>query len=162
MDCIKNKSIFTTVCSIHLTDMLNVHNQARAEVGVPNLIYNSSLADQARQWADNCLFQHGGHDGAGQNLFQTSSTNQAASQSSATDCANAWVNEKQFFAGGTVPDGCCTNGFESCGHYTQVVWDTTTSVGCDYQDCSSNNQFARLWVCNYYPAGNIIGQKAFD
>jgi len=140
--------------------MLNEHNAARSQVGVPALFYSGNLAGEATSWSNNCLFQHSGV--GGENLF--ASTNQA----SAIECADAWIAEKKFYAGGTVPDHCCTNGFESCGHYTQVVWRNTQFVGCDYQDCSQNSPFGsanngnwRLWVCRYSPPGNIIGQKAF-
>jgi uncharacterized protein YkwD len=137
--------------------MLNVHNQARFEVGVEALTYDSGLAFVASQWADNCLFQHSGGQ-YGENLY--ASTNQA----SGSDAANGWVSEKQYFLGGVCPN-FCSNGFGSCGHYTQIVWRDTTTFGCDYQDCSENSPFGsgnwRLWVCNYNPPGNVVGQAPY-
>lgn len=39
------------------------------------------------------------------------------------------------------------------GHFTQVVWRTTTRLGCAYNpNCSW-----RTYVCQYAPPGNIIG-----
>jgi Cysteine-rich secretory protein family len=52
--------------------------------------------------------------------------------------------------------------FENWGHFTQLVWQATTSVGCASHPCSSvvvdgqtytNTQFT---VCNYSPAGTYI------
>ncbi|KAL9066704.1 MAG: hypothetical protein Q9161_007386 [Pseudevernia consocians] len=82
--------------------------------------------------------------------------------------------------GQSVPDG---PNFEEWGHYSQIVWSTTTSVGCytydcspagqtATQDCNANGQSylaqrpcgpdggtpAVFTVCNYYPPGNIDGE----
>jgi len=39
-------------------------------------------------------------------------------------------------------------------------------VGCGVQSCSTNSPFMgfpnwEIWVCNYAPQGNIIGQKPY-
>jgi hypothetical protein len=42
------------------------------------------------------------------------------------------------------------------GHYTQVVWATTLSIGCGATVCASLGGAAFL-VCDYSPLGNFIG-----
>src|SRR3990167_2315935 len=64
-----------------------------------------------------------------------------------------WSNEKQFY-------NIATNGCSSppCGHYTQVVWNVTTQVGCVFKICNTNSPWGSgSWtfsVCNYSPRGN--------
>jgi len=36
-------------------------------------------------------------------------------------------------------------------HFTQMVWRTTTQIGCASATCGGEI----LWVCRYMPAGNI-------
>jgi len=40
------------------------------------------------------------------------------------------------------------------GHFTQVIWASTKTVGCGLAQCNGND----LLVCNYSPAGNYDGQ----
>jgi len=49
-----------------------------------------------------------------------------------------------------------------CGHFTQMVWNTTVLIGCGVKtNCrnmfGSNEHYAI--TCNYWPAGNWIGRK---
>jgi len=43
------------------------------------------------------------------------------------------------------------------GHYTQMVWFTTTEVGCAVYQCDS----IILVVCNYNPTGNWVGKHPY-
>lgn len=63
--------------------------------------------------------------------------------------------------GQSAPD--MTN-FEDWGHFSQIVWESTTAVGCYTQDCTSglantgSGVSPYFTVCNYSPAGNYAGQ----
>jgi hypothetical protein len=55
------------------------------------------------------------------------------------------------------------SGFEGWGHMSQIVWKTTTSVGCAIQTCSSlvnipaNSGIPPIFlVCNYKPPGGFV------
>ena len=44
------------------------------------------------------------------------------------------------------------NGAEGTGHFTQVVWKSTTKVGAALSPCG------KYLVANYSPAGNVKGK----
>jgi hypothetical protein len=42
------------------------------------------------------------------------------------------------------------------GHFTQVVWKSTKSIGCAKKFCPGSNW--TIYICNYDPPGNYQGQ----
>ncbi|KAK7968079.1 uncharacterized protein PG986_002356 [Apiospora aurea] len=94
-----------------------------------------------------CDFKHSGGP-YGENL--------ALGCSNATSCVEAWGNERRDYDFGKGDFG------ESTGHFTQLVWKNTTSVGCGARMCGGDGNAgdARGWylVCEYWPRGNVIGQ----
>lgn len=44
---------------------------------------------------------------------------------------------------------------EEAGHFTQLVWKSSTQVGCGVKTC--DNAWGDYVVCSYSPAGNVIG-----
>ena len=53
-------------------------------------------------------------------------------------------------------------GGRAVGHYTQLVWATSTRIGCGgvkYRDGKFNKFYL---VCNYGPTGNWLGEPLYD
>lgn len=142
---------------------LEAHNRVRAQVGVPGLAWDEELVRLAQDWA-NRLCQGGRgftglehrpqRFGAGENLWMGATT--ASEIYPVTEAVQSWAEERSFF---DVRSGRCRGGV--CGHYTQIVWRTTTHVGCAAATCPSDGWKATVWVCNYRPAGNIIDVRPY-
>lgn len=144
--------------------MLQTHNTARAQVSPPAspalvpLTWNSAAQQIAQSYSAQCTFAHNANRGNyGENLY--ASTNQA----SATEVVQSWVAEAANY---TYSTNSCKASAQ-CGHYTQVVWRATTSVGCGLTRCTTNSPFPGfpgawyLWVCDYAPPGNYVGQRPY-
>ena len=119
------------------------HNQLRAQHCVPALGWSDRLAGIAQDWANRCVFEHRPGD-LGENLAMgTSGAFPPASH------VQRWYDEisSYDYATGQSRDG------QPIGHFTQIVWRTTTLVGCAVATCSGQD----LLVCNYSPAGNLTG-----
>lgn len=67
-----------------------------------------------------------------------------------------WSAEKSMLQPGLFPAVSSTGRWEDVAHYTQMVWPTTTRVGCAI--------FPADWdylICRYSPPGNIDGKPVF-
>ena len=148
------------------TDMVTAHNQSRANASpkpapaLPALTWSTDAAKVAQAWADQCKFEHNGGRGPyGENLAA------AAPPGSKTDAQVVadWTAEAKDY---TYSSNTCASG-KVCGHYTQVVWRNSTQVGCATVICTKNSPFGaqfpkwQLWVCDYAPPGNYVGQKPY-
>lgn len=67
----------------------------------------------------------------------------------------AWAGERSNFRRGTFPNVSRTGDWSHVGHYTQMVWPTTTRLGCGL---ASSPQWDVL-VCRYSPPGNRDGDR---
>lgn len=155
--------------------LLEEHNALRASVGVPDLRWSDALARQAIAWANElkkagCGMQHSHTARVGENLYWASplKTGTRIKGKSAwkwrltqqpitgKDVLAAWAAEQPWYSRTT--NTCDAPPGKTCGHYTQIVWETTREVGCGKAVCNDNSQ---VWVCNYAPAGNVIGQRPY-
>lgn len=147
---------------------LDAHNAIRAEYKVPDLRWSSSLAEKAVFWADKCLFQHSN----GVLISTPYGENIAAGtgEFSVTDAVATFINDKgKWFAIHSTYDLLTLllidkydPSHPSYLRFTQVVWKSTTEIGCAVSQCNSlfdqNASPARIYVCLYNPAGNVVGQ----
>ncbi|KAK9378179.1 uncharacterized protein V2V93DRAFT_376435 [Kockiozyma suomiensis] len=131
---------------------LDAQNAAREEAGVPDFTWSDDLAAEAKSYAEylsaNDLFVHSGVAGEGENLYWSSST--ASGQ--LTDAVDSFLSEKSSYD--AAGDPVIGDGYTAYGHYTQIIWKTTTEVGCAESE--------GYVVCRYYPQGNYLGESPFD
>jgi len=147
--------------------MVAAHNKWRAEAGVEPLSYSTELEASAQAWADNlkntnrCQMRHSKPGGKyGENLYWASaitwSDGRLELQKVTPEMVvDDWGSEKADY---NYAKNTCKPG-KMCGHYTQVLWRTTTKVGCGYAVCEDSKE--QIWVCQYTPAGNWVGRKPY-
>lgn len=142
----------STLSTDEVQVLLAAHNDARAAVGAPPLSWSGKVAATAETWAAElasrgCDLQHSTGGPYGENLYWSSAPSGAGA------VVGSWTDEAQHY---NARKNKCARG-EVCGHYTQVVWADSTELGCAMASCGS----AQVWVCNYDPPGNFVGQKPF-
>jgi pathogenesis-related protein 1 len=167
------------------------HNAVRAMVStqpaLPPLVWSQALADYAQQWAtqlatSNCaapMHRSGAELQAmdyGENLATFEGRGTAAGGvSTAQKAVDAWAGEVACWTYGKISGGvsggagaekcdmtCYTQmNSDGCGHYTQIVWRKSTQLGCGVATCQNGQLSEDIWICNYAPAGNIIGQTPY-
>ncbi|KAI8341562.1 CAP domain-containing protein, partial [Blakeslea trispora] len=119
---------------------LAIHNKYRKLHHVPDVKWSTKLAGHAQTVTDSCVWGH--KIGAGQNIAYGYKSMEAA--------IDVWYNEGKNYNYGT-------NSYSSStGHFTQVVWKSTTEIGCAATYCS--NLKGTYYVCDYSPPGNYAGQ----
>ena len=143
--------------SSFISTILQQHNSCRATLKLPPLSWSPSLAEDAANWAQNLVkIGKGQHDMSirgreGENLWWGT-----AGAYSYDEMVGYWINEKSSFVYGTFPN-CSTSRSAIVGHYTQIVWKNTQTVGCAF----SSNGTTDFLVCRYSPPGNIVGEKPY-
>jgi uncharacterized protein YkwD len=131
---------------------LQVHNDARRAVGVAPLAWNATLELDAKRYAEQlgvtCKLTPLKWDNDrfyGRNTYWGSGFQDGAA------VAGTWVYERRWY---DHRANACTPGNE-CRSYTQVVWNTTTQLGCARRTCRGSAD--TVGVCRYFPPGNYAG-----
>lgn len=123
--------------------ILAAHNRVRATHCARPLAWSEALAATAQEWASSlrdsgCRFEHS-QTAYGENLA-------AGTRLSAANAVELWYAEEALY-------NYKKPGFSmKTGHFTQVVWAGSRSLGCGFSEC----QGMRLWVCHYDPPGNVM------
>jgi hypothetical protein len=136
--------------------ILAVHNRERAALDLPPLVWNESLVLGAREWAERLAalgrLEHSGGDAYGENLWMGTAGAYTLEQ-----MAGDWADEKRDFMPGTFPDVSRSRNWHEVGHYTQMIWRHTTSVGC----ALATTKAWDVLVCRYDPSGNWVGEAPY-
>lgn len=154
------------------------HNYYRAMVDtdepIPPLVWDDEVALVAQEWAEvlaqDCSFEHSGHQGLGENLAKFGASSERGLMSTGSDAVDLWHSEIECYTYGTIDGGmgrgteqCASecDRYGGCGHYTQLVWRGSRKVGCGVASCFGDGFWWDTYVCNYDPPGNYIGQYPY-
>jgi len=138
--------------------VLNAHNEARDRFGVPALAWSDELAaaamSHAQYMAQTGIYGHdqtpGRRKKAGENLWRGQ-----RGVFSYDIMIGVMIEEARNFRPGIFPDNSRTGAWSDVAHFTQIVWPTTTSVGCALASSATTDYF----VCRYSPTGNKDGYQ---
>lgn len=129
--------------SLFTSAILNSTNTYRAEHNASAVSWNNTLATFATDYLSkdtDCKFAHSGGP-YGENI--------AIGYATCTTAVEAWGDERKEY---DFNKGEFT---EQTGHFTQLVWKDTTTVGCGRMLCGHRGWFL---ACEYWPRGNVIGE----
>ena len=135
---------------------LQLHNRARQSFGVAPLAWSEELAGAARAYAARMaatgIYAHdqtpGRRKRMGENLWRGS-----RGLFSYEVMLGVMIDERRDFRPGLFPAVSKSGSFHDVAHYTQIVWPTTTEVGCALASNAAND----FLVCRYAPTGNKDG-----
>ena len=138
--------------------VLDAHNRARGQFGVAPLAWSDDLArdamGHAQYMARTGLYGHdqtpGRRKKSGENLWRG-----PRGVFSYDVMIGVMIAEAKDFRPGVFPNISRTGVWNDVAHYTQIVWPTTTSVGCALASSATSDYF----VCRYSPTGNKDGYQ---
>ena len=134
--------------------MLALHNAERAAVGVPPLRWDPALQESASAYAAHLAragrLVHAPRTGR---TIERENLSQGMIGWSTDQMVANWINEKRNFVPGLFPNVSRTGNWSDVGHYSQMIWPTTTNVGCGMATGSGYQWL----VCRYSPGGNKEG-----
>jgi len=151
-----------TVSSDYAQGILDAHNSHRQNSSAPALTWSDDMASIAQQIASSCVYAHNtqaGGGGYGQNIGAGAEPSGIPAMIN-NEMYNGEINYYPL-PYGAEPD---MSNFEKWGHYSQIVWKSTTQVGCATVNCpgglANTGSGVSPWftVCNYSPPGNFGGE----
>jgi hypothetical protein len=135
--------------------VLAAHNAERSRVGAPPLQWDPQLADAASAYAEQLAggapFVHSpraGRSGQRENLSR------GLPGAGPLQMLGYWTVERRDFEPGLFPNVSRTGNWLDVAHYTQMIWKTTTHVGCGV----ASGRSGEFMVCRYSPPGNADGR----
>lgn len=136
--------------------MVDEHNVYRSRAGVEQMKWDEELARGAEAYAQQLArlgdIEHSPPEarvGQGENLWM--GTRAAFTPER---MVGDWAAEVKMYRAGAFPAVSSSGSWHDVGHYTQIIWPETTSVGCGV----SRSADWDFLVCRYSPAGNVMGR----
>ncbi|KAF7113634.1 hypothetical protein CNMCM5793_002990 [Aspergillus hiratsukae] len=138
------------------------HNIHRSNHSASSMTWNTTLESSAYDLASQCVYQHNtdiGGGGYGQNIGYGVSADEVGVM-----ITNLMYNDEFAYFDGLYGEANPNMAyFEKWGHFSQIVWKGSVSVGCATVVCDSlgnvdSSAPSPFTVCNYYPPGNYAGE----
>jgi hypothetical protein len=160
----RNQKSISNITKEDVLLSLEVHNKAREDVGTPPLTWSIELANDAQNYAEVLASRNGRlihsnyRDDQGENLYKAWVVGGALESPSSfpgRDASKSWYDEIKFYRYTKI------RRFRlgpAIGHYTQMIWKSTTHVGIGWAVSATGAVFV---VARYSPAGNYIGEKPY-
>ena len=155
---------YAQLSSADQDSILSLHNAERKQVGVPAISWSDSVANAAQSWAD-----HIASLGLTAEKFPPHATWEERSPQgenlawgpkgafSVSELAQGWADEKAIYDGHPLSPADFLPDAPMIGHYTQMVWSSTTEIGCGL----ASDAIQDYLVCRYNPSGNSYGQTPY-
>lgn len=135
--------------------LLAMHNAERSAVGAQPLCWNPQLAMDAAAWAQQLAIirqlVHAPREGRG---IERENLQQTLKGWGPDRMLRDWIVEKRDFTPGYYPGVARDGNWLNVSHYTQMIWPTTTDIGCGYAEGGGYGWL----VCRYSPGGNKDGK----
>ncbi|MGH0158475.1 UNVERIFIED_CONTAM: hypothetical protein FKN15_058117, partial [Acipenser sinensis] len=132
-------------------EFLASHNDYRQQHGAPALKLSRDLSEAAQEWAEHLLkIRALKHGCTGENLYFSSSS--VPTEVSGKDAVGSWYSEIKDYDFSKPGFGFNT------GHFTQVVWKSSTEVGVG----KATDGKMTFVVGRYSPPGNISNPGYFQ
>lgn len=132
-------------------EFLASHNDYRQQHGAPALKLSRDLSEAAQEWAEHLLkIRALKHGCTGENLYFSSSS--VPAEVSGKDAVGSWYSEIKDYDFSKPGFGFNT------GHFTQVVWKSSTEVGVG----KATDGKMTFVVGRYSPPGNISNPGYFQ
>jgi len=138
------------------TRLLASHNLERSRFNAPPLQWDPLLAAAAASYGPYLArlgrLQHSPRShrpGQRENLWMGT-----RGYFSPEQMVDTWIAERREFRPGVFPNVSRTGNWADVSHYTQLIWEGTTRVGCAIHQTP---QWDYL-ICRYSPPGNVDGR----
>lgn len=138
--------------------MVAAHDALRAKYRAPGLRWSATIATYAQRWAlrlakqKRCGLEHRRTHRYGENLAMWGGG--GALREPPSKAVDQWAGEFRVWDRSRI----FTRASFPAGHLTQILWRGSKEVGCGRATCGDDRV---VIVCNYAPAGNVLGQKIY-
>jgi Cysteine-rich secretory protein family len=135
--------------------LLAAQNRERAAVGHAPLVWDAALAASAATYGPTLArLRHLVHSPRASRPGQRENLAMAYHGTlSPEQLVGMWSAEKRYLRPGIFPAVSSSGNWVDVAHYTQMVWPTTTHVGCALYQADWD-----YLICRYSPPGNIDGK----